>query len=124
MECDMTEDRGTAAHGKRAYRSPKRQQRAAESRRSILTAARDLFTQHGYAGTTLEAIAEAAGVSPKTVVARFSSKRGILAEILDPAGLDSRHTAALSQLRMATDPRQRLELVARLTREVYTDGVK
>jgi AcrR family transcriptional regulator len=81
----------TTARAKRAYHSPTRQRRAEEHRRSILVAARGLFTQRGYAGTTLEAIADAAGVSPKTVVARFGSKRGILAEALDPAGLDSRH---------------------------------
>src|SRR5258706_8485200 len=96
------------ARAKRAYHSPTRQRRAEERRRDILHAARGLFTRRGYAGTTLEAIAEAAGVSPKTVVARFGSKRGILAEVLDPAGLGSSHAGVLEQLRAASDPRARL----------------
>jgi AcrR family transcriptional regulator len=117
------EEHDTTARARRAYRSPIRQRQAEEHRRSILVSARELFTQRGYAGTTLEAIAETAGVSPKTVVARFGSKRGILAEVLDPAGLGSRHAAVLERMRAAPDPRAKLALVARLTRDVYTAGV-
>ncbi len=112
----------TTARTKRAYHSPTRQRQAEVHRRRILTAARELFTERGYAGVTLDAIAEAAGVSPKTVVARFGSKRGILAEVLDPAGIGSPHAAVLDQLRAAPDPRARLALVAHLTRDVYTAG--
>jgi AcrR family transcriptional regulator len=116
------EEHDTTARAKRAYHSPARQRQAEEHRRSILVAARELFTRRGYAGTTLEAIADAAGVSPKTVVARFGSKRGILAEVLDPAALGSRHAAVLERLRAAPDARARLALVARLTRDVYSAG--
>jgi len=121
-EHDATEHDATA-RAKRAYHSPTRQRQAEEHRRAILHAARGLFARRGYAGTTLEAIADAAGVSPKTVVAGFGSKRGILAAALDPAGLGSGHAAVLEQLRAASDPRARLALVARLTRDVYTAGV-
>jgi len=117
------EEHDLTVRAKRAYHSPTRQRQAEEHRRSILDAARELFTQRGYVGTTLDAIAEAAGVSPKTVAARFGSKRGILAEVLDPAGLGSRHTAVLEQLRDEPDPQAKLALVARLTGDVYTAGV-
>lgn len=113
----------TTSGAKRTYHAPARQRQAEEHRRSILLAARRLFTERGYAGTTLEAIAEAARVSPKTVVAKFGAKRSILAEVLDPAGLDSRHAVVIEQLRAAHDPRARLALVARLTRDVYSAGV-
>ena len=113
----------TANRTRRAYHSPTRQRQAEEHRRRILAAAHEQFTQRGYAGTTLEAIAEGAGVSPKTLVAKFGTKRSILAEVLDPAGLVGRHTAVLEQLRAASDPRTRLRLVARLTCDVYSAAV-
>jgi AcrR family transcriptional regulator len=111
------------ARARRTYHSPARQRQAEQTRRNILDAARSLFAQRGYAGTTLEAIAAAAGLSPKTVVAGFGSKRGILAEVLDPTSLGSRHGEVLERLRAAPDPRARLALVARLTRDVYREGV-
>jgi AcrR family transcriptional regulator len=114
---------GAAAAAKRAYHSPTRRRQAEESHRRMLAAARTLFAQRGYAGTTLEAIAEAAGVSPKTVGARFGSKRAILAEVLDPHGLGSRHAAVLDQFSAAPDPPAQLRLVARLTREVFSASV-
>ena len=73
--------------GKRPYYSRARQRQAEETRRRILAATRELFESRGYVGTTLEAIAEVAEVSPKTVAAVFGSKRGILAEVVKAANL-------------------------------------
>ncbi len=53
--------------GKRAYHSPKRQERAAETRRKVLEAAADVFDELGYAGTRMAMIAERAGVSVESV---------------------------------------------------------
>lgn len=52
---------------KRSYHSPLREQQAKESRNRILTAALHCFEEHGYAGTTLRMIAEAAGMSAESV---------------------------------------------------------
>lgn len=108
-----------ASTRRRAYHSPVRLRQAAETRQRIVAAGRALFAELGYAGTTIEAIAARAGVSPKTVVAGFASKRGILAETLNPDVLDSPSQAALERLRAEDDPRARLALVAALTRQVY-----
>jgi AcrR family transcriptional regulator len=56
-----------ATEGKRAYRSQLRDEQAAATRARILDAAGELFGSSGYAGTTLGAIAAAAGVSVETV---------------------------------------------------------
>jgi AcrR family transcriptional regulator len=85
----------------------------------MLAAARALLSQRGYAGTTLEAIADEAGVSSKTVVAAFGSKVGILAEVLNPAGFGSPYQEMLAQLRAEADPYRRVAVVAELTRHVY-----
>ncbi len=51
----------------RPYHSPRRAEAARETRRAVLAAARRQFIEHGYAHTTLAAIAEAANVSLATV---------------------------------------------------------
>ncbi|MFT4977259.1 MAG: AcrR family transcriptional regulator [Myxococcota bacterium] len=43
----------------------------------ILDAARDVFGQRGFAGTSIRAIADAAGVSRPTVYARYKNKEAI-----------------------------------------------
>src|SRR6266851_7657657 len=77
------------SEGKRPYHSRVRQRQAEETRRRILAATRELFASRGYAGTTLEAIAEIAEVSPKTISAAFGSKRAILAELINPEAFNT-----------------------------------
>ena len=48
---------------KRVYESPLRKAQAAATRRAIIDAASGLFIERGYVATSIEAIAEAAGVS-------------------------------------------------------------
>jgi AcrR family transcriptional regulator len=56
---------------------PGRWRTGAESRRRILETARDLFRQHGYAGTTVRAVAAEAGVDPAMVFYFFGTKQGL-----------------------------------------------
>lgn len=58
--------------------SSRRVDRLLESMRRIQAAALDLFEARGFAGTTIEAIAEAAGVSAPTVYRHFGTKEGIV----------------------------------------------
>jgi AcrR family transcriptional regulator len=51
----------------RTYRSELRQEQAEQTRSRVISAAGRLFAEYGYARTTLNKIAEAAGVSPETV---------------------------------------------------------
>ncbi len=86
------------AKSKRAYNSARRQAQARQTRQQIAEAARRLFTQRGYAGATIEAIAQEASVAPETIYAVFGSKRKLLSYLLDisvggddePVGLLSR----------------------------------
>jgi AcrR family transcriptional regulator len=50
----------------------------------IVAAARDEFAQHGWAGTTIRAIARAAGVDPALVYHYFGSKEGLLDAATNP----------------------------------------
>ena len=53
---------------------PIRQQRKAETRNKLLTAAKELFEKQGYESTTLEGIAERAGLHVQTLYRHFGSK--------------------------------------------------
>jgi AcrR family transcriptional regulator len=104
---------------KRAYHSRVRQRQAEETRTRILSAARLLFEQQGYAVTTLEAIAELADVSPKTIAAVFGSKHALLAQVINPDAFSLRFQQLLEELRATEDPARRLALVAQITRQAY-----
>ena len=68
---------------KREYDSTRRQAQADETRRRILEAARKLFIERGYAGTTAEAIAAEAGVSAQTIYAIFKNKKKLLVSLMN-----------------------------------------
>jgi AcrR family transcriptional regulator len=70
---------------KRAYRSPVREAQARATRRAVLEAAWSLFRHDGYVGTTLDAVAERAGVSVDTIYKTIGSKRRLLVEVLGTA---------------------------------------
>ena len=68
---------------KRAYDSSRRQEQARQTKRQIIEAARSLFIERGYAGATIDAIAQNAGVASETLYAAFGSKRAILARLFE-----------------------------------------
>ena len=107
------------SEGKRPYHSRARQRQAEETRQRILAATRELFASRGYAGTTLDAIAGVAEVSPKTVSAVFGSKRALLAELINPDAFGPHFQQLLDQLRATPEPSRRLSLVAQITRQAY-----
>jgi AcrR family transcriptional regulator len=68
---------------KRDYRSGLRAAQAADTRRLIVSAAARLFVEDGYGATTIDAVAEAAGVSRKTVFTAVGGKVDLLKTALD-----------------------------------------
>ena len=68
---------------KRPYSSPRRSAQARETRRSVLEAALKLFIAHGYAATTIQTIADEAGVAVQTVYAAFGSKRELMRQLIE-----------------------------------------
>ncbi|MDJ0459682.1 helix-turn-helix domain-containing protein [Arthrobacter sp. NQ7] len=69
----------------RRYHSPRRKKQAAATRHAILTAARDLFVQQGYAATTIGEIARRADVVVDTVYATIGRKPALLREVVETA---------------------------------------
>lgn len=68
---------------KRDYRSDLRTAQALQTRRAIITAASELFGERGYGATTVDAVAEAAGVSRKTVFTAVGGKLDLFKIALD-----------------------------------------
>lgn len=104
---------------KRSYQSPTRQRQADETRTRIAAAARKLLEEHGYAGMTMEAVAQKAGVAVATVYAVFGSKTGILSEILDAARFDDSYQNLVREAMHTSDPRERIRFPARIARRIY-----
>jgi AcrR family transcriptional regulator len=99
------------------YRSDRRRQQAEETRRAILDAAARLFVERGYAGTSLEAIARAAGVAVQTVYASVGGKQILLRAINDRIDEEAGLAPAVEEMTAAGDPQQLLRLTMQLTRQ-------
>lgn len=104
---------------KRPYKSLVRERQAGDTRRRIAEAAQQLLRSEGYAGTTVEAIAQSAEVSVQSVYAIFKSKAGILAELLDQSTFGEEYEETVSQALSASDPEARLRLTARIARQIH-----
>ena len=94
------------------YRSPLRAERAADTRHRIAAAALELFTSHGFGGTTIAAIAERAGVAPQTVYATFGTKAAILRALLERMEDDAGAAQWRDHIAAADDPAAKLEAFA------------
>jgi AcrR family transcriptional regulator len=60
-----------------------RRQRSLRTRARVVDAAARLFVEHGFLATTIEAVAELAGVAVQTVYYAFGTKWHLLAAVLD-----------------------------------------
>ena len=89
-------------------RTPSSRLPAARRRRQLLDVAVDVFAERGFHGTSMDEVAEAAGVTKPVLYQHFESKRELYLELLDDVGnrLVSVVTAAVGG---ASGPRQRVE---------------
>lgn len=102
----------------RRYDASRRRAAAEETRRAVLDAAHDLFTQHGYDATSVAAVARAAGVAVDTVYASVGRKPRLLLAVHDlvlgegagPVAAEQR--AYVQRVRAATDARTRIAVYA------------
>lgn len=108
----------------RRYVSQVRGDQARRTRRAVVTAARELFLAQGYAATTIDAIAEAAQVSRRTVFNAAGNKVTLLKLALDwaiagddePVALADR--PAVRAIQAEHDPRRALNLFAAMLVEI------
>ena len=114
----MTDQVKSNSAGKRAYHSPRRAEQAAETRRAVLEAARELFVTGGYTATTIAEIAGRASVSVDTVYATVGRKPALLRELVETAISGSEHVIPADQrdyvtrMRAAGSAREMLTIYA------------
>ena len=102
-----------------------RADKAQANRRRMRAAALALFTDRGYASTSIQAIADEAGMAVQTLYFTFGTKSALLKEILDIAIAGDEEpvpTLERPEVRAAIadpDPVLQLRELARLSREIY-----
>lgn len=90
---------------------PTRIDTAAETRRAVLNAAASLFSQNGFARTTVDAIAREAGYTRGAFYAHFTSKDDVLLNVVT-AMADQATPIILKRVEACTTPDQVLRAVA------------
>ena len=100
--------------GKRRYSSAVREEQAARTRARILDAAAELVLERGYARTTVQDLADRAGVARDTVHAIFGGKARVLTALIDtrlvPDGgvANVTETPVAQAIKADVDPRQQI----------------
>jgi AcrR family transcriptional regulator len=82
---------------------------AGQRRRQLVAVALELFAQRGYRATTMDDIAEAAGVTKPLVYQHFSSKRALYLELVNSIAKELL-TAVKTAVAHAQGPRQQVEM--------------
>jgi TetR/AcrR family transcriptional regulator of autoinduction and epiphytic fitness len=106
-------------------RAGTRRDRARATRQRIAASAFELFSANGYAGTTMDGIARAAGVAVQTVYFTFHTKAEVLIEALTVAGggpgsdSDVMSRSWVHEALSAQDPGRRLALIVEHGTEIY-----
>jgi AcrR family transcriptional regulator len=102
----------------------RRNRKALANRRRMLDAAEALFTRHGYAATTMTAIADEADMAVQTLYAVFGAKRAILTELIDTRVRGDDHGGSLparedwQAMEREPDPRRQVELFASIATSI------
>jgi AcrR family transcriptional regulator len=97
-----TAGRGSAAPDASCWTGGLRQRKKAQTRDAIVAAAVDLFERKGYEATTIDDIAAAANVSPRTFFRYFDSKLEVMRS--PKQDQDDKTFAALIAARPASEP--------------------
>ncbi len=102
------------------------QARTRLARRAVLDAARSLFLERGYGGTTIEGISSASEIPQATVYRLFSSKQGILKALVDTSVVGDDEPVPVAErshvreLLDGTRPADSLALLAAISVDINT----
>jgi AcrR family transcriptional regulator len=95
-----------------------RARQAQRTQDEILSAARGLFAERGYARTSVRDIAEAARVSAQTVYDSIGTKQALVARLNDLIDAEAGIAAIVGSATGSDDPLQLAGLQARITRSI------
>ena len=97
----------------------KKQERAEATRDALIEAARSLFGERGFSGTSLDEIVRAAGVTKGALYHHFSDKETLFAAVTEAVKRDL--TRKLSDLFLSPDPFDGLEAGCLAILDAYLD---
>ena len=100
-----------------AIQAASRRLTAEQRRRQLFTVALELFAQRGYRSTTMDDIAEAAGVTKPLLYQHFSSKRALYLELVDSIAqelLAHNHRVAAAHFNLADLPGRLSRVLGRM----------
>jgi AcrR family transcriptional regulator len=100
----------------RSYRSPRRDQAAADTRAAILFAATRLFLERGYGRVTVADIANEAATAVPTVYASIGGKSAILEKLVHDAVRDPIVEESLEAIRAGRSAQEAIRITAHATR--------
>jgi AcrR family transcriptional regulator len=103
----------------RSYESSLRKEKAEQTKRNIVAAAKRLFAAKGYDGTTIEQIAKRAKIATSTVYFFFKSKEGVLNELIHRSLFGPEYEFLLERYRSLSDPIAALKMAAPISRTIY-----
>jgi AcrR family transcriptional regulator len=115
---------GDQNRSKRKYDSKRRQAQARETQIRVVETARRLFEERGYTGTTIEQIAQEAGVAVETIYSSFGSKRAILSRLVSTSLVGDDEPVPLLEregpqaVRHEYDQRRQIRMFARDMRQI------
>jgi AcrR family transcriptional regulator len=109
---------------KRPYQSKTRQAKAELTKKRILAAARKAFSKRGFESTTIDGVAELAGVSAPLVYALFKSKERLLRALLDSTVFGRDYKSLVDRAAAQHDPREILATAASITRLIYDAEIR
>lgn len=87
-----------------------RERHAAQTREAVLDAARELFVSQGYSQTTVQQVAEKAGVSVQTIYTSVGGKGEVLAALVRQMDVDAGARTIAKDFDAAKDARELLAL--------------
>ncbi|WP_433177560.1 TetR/AcrR family transcriptional regulator [Actinoallomurus sp. CA-150999] len=96
----------------RTYTSEIRSRHAADTRRVIIKAARELFARQGYARTSVAEVAAAAGVAVNTVYTSVGGKSALILAMTEDSAADAVGADSLERIATLNDPREILRVTA------------
>jgi AcrR family transcriptional regulator len=96
----------------------RREEYAEATRRAIVGAARQLFSERGYFATKVDDIAASARVAPATVYAVSGGKQGLLRTLMETAVTDPIVQATIGRIEQTDDPIAILRLVGSAVRRM------
>ena len=92
-----------------------------EKKEKILRAAKELFSRFGFKKATVDEIAEAAGISKRTLYEVFENKEKLLAELVLAEALTFRKEL-VNQMKALGDPVEKMRLLCELTRQYFDEN--